>query len=639
MPTWGLTPEMRKSKPWGLPDELLRPAKKQTDPVHGDIYWTRLEQRLIDSRPFQRLRHIKQLGMTLKVYPGAEHSRFTHCLGTLRTAQDMLDRTLDNLSGPHAIPSLFHEWSMPELGGSPERYVLCLAEATVLTRLSALLHDLTHVPFGHTIEDDLSVLTPHDANEVRFDRLFSEFPDDVRQALEAARTRAPRDGKESSLLAAVRSIVLDKVDGAEAHGDGAPNPTDARALYPFVGDIVNNTISADLLDYLPRDHKFTGLPIAVGDRFMDDFYVPPTSANTDYRERLVLRISREGEESADVITELLKYLRFRYEEAERALFHKTKLAYDAMLGKLLEMWRDSLWYDRAVSSHPDLSDDARALDADWIREQVDARSAGEHDAPTPSQIDDAVRDTMEDRFLFFGDEGLIENLIWELSTLEEKLGEEKKELDGRRAGIRQLAQQIRYREHFRMLGHVGGPKVIPVAKEKFKQYGNAEARRRLERDVARWVQIDPAWQVVLWVPNPNMRLKVADVLVDDERIISTLASMRPEAEEIVNRHRALWSIRVYAPADIRDNPAQRLQILAFLRDEMNLQFVGWDGAQVPTSNRLAAETEGDARRLRSHEIAELETHITAARAESATFADLLERTSAVADELGYPAPA
>ena len=50
------------------------------DPIHGFIEVSRLELKIIDSAPFQRLRNIKQLSTTYLVYPGAEHSRFGHSL-------------------------------------------------------------------------------------------------------------------------------------------------------------------------------------------------------------------------------------------------------------------------------------------------------------------------------------------------------------------------------------------------------------------------------------------------------------------------------------------------------------------------------------------------------------------------------
>ena len=92
------------------------------DPVHGTIELSPLEARLIDTPVFQRLRFIRQLGMTHLVYPGAHHTRFEHSLGSLQLAEKMA-RALE-------LPA---------------------AERKRL-RLSALLHDIGHLAFSHDSE-------------------------------------------------------------------------------------------------------------------------------------------------------------------------------------------------------------------------------------------------------------------------------------------------------------------------------------------------------------------------------------------------------------------------------------------------------------------------------------------------------
>src|SRR5436190_9851176 len=107
------------------------------DPVHNIIPLTdetaegRLMIRLIDTPEFQRLRRIKQLGLGLYTYQGAEHSRFTHSLG----AMHLMTRILEQLSTAHTIDKA-------------ER-------ATV--RAAALLHDVGHGPFSHAMENVLRV--------------------------------------------------------------------------------------------------------------------------------------------------------------------------------------------------------------------------------------------------------------------------------------------------------------------------------------------------------------------------------------------------------------------------------------------------------------------------------------------------
>src|ERR1051325_7589429 len=102
------------------------------DPVHNiirlrtDTDEGQLMVRLIDAREFQRLRRIKQLGLALYTYQGAEHLRFTHSLGVMH----LMTRVLDRLS---------------------ERYTIS-DEARVVARADALLHDIGHGPFSHVIE-------------------------------------------------------------------------------------------------------------------------------------------------------------------------------------------------------------------------------------------------------------------------------------------------------------------------------------------------------------------------------------------------------------------------------------------------------------------------------------------------------
>lgn len=107
------------------------------DPVHNiiplrtDTAEGQLMIRLIDTPEFQRLRRIKQLGLGLYTYQGAEHSRFTHSLGALHLMTRILDR----------------------LG---ETYQINAADR-VAVRAAALLHDVGHGPFSHAMEKALAV--------------------------------------------------------------------------------------------------------------------------------------------------------------------------------------------------------------------------------------------------------------------------------------------------------------------------------------------------------------------------------------------------------------------------------------------------------------------------------------------------
>lgn len=96
------------------------------DAVHGVMAYHRLDKDLfksiIDSRVFQRLRHIKQMGLVDLVFPTANHSRFSHSLGTAYVASKIAD-TL-------------------ELSDEDTQYAI----------VGALLHDIGHGPFSHAFE-------------------------------------------------------------------------------------------------------------------------------------------------------------------------------------------------------------------------------------------------------------------------------------------------------------------------------------------------------------------------------------------------------------------------------------------------------------------------------------------------------
>src|SRR4051812_4981734 len=107
-----------------MPFEIIR------DPLWNNIRVEPLAMRLVDSRAFQRLRYVRQLGLAYLVYPGASHSRFEHALGAYHLAR----RTL----------GLFSE---RDLTSGVD------ADECRIARYAALLHDIGHYPFSHALEE------------------------------------------------------------------------------------------------------------------------------------------------------------------------------------------------------------------------------------------------------------------------------------------------------------------------------------------------------------------------------------------------------------------------------------------------------------------------------------------------------
>ncbi|MFD0766408.1 HD domain-containing protein [Mucilaginibacter lutimaris] len=167
------------------------------DPVYGFISIpTDLVYDLIDHPHFQRLRYIKQLGMTHLVYPGALHTRFHHALG----AMHLMSLAIETLCNKGAEIS-------PE-----EKEGLMIA---------ILLHDIGHGPFSHALEHTIVDEIDHeDISILLMNKLNHEF-----------------GGKLSLAISIFKG---------EYHKH-------------FLHQLVSSQLDMDRMDYLNRDSYFTGV--------------------------------------------------------------------------------------------------------------------------------------------------------------------------------------------------------------------------------------------------------------------------------------------------------------------------------------------------------------------------------------------
>jgi HD superfamily phosphohydrolase len=108
-------------------------------PIHGFIELNEWERDIINQPAFQRLRRIRQLGLTDYVYPGAMHTRFEHSLGVMHVATRMYD----------SIVARSAEVLKAELGYNDDG----LRRDRMIVRLAALLHDVGHAPLSHAAEE------------------------------------------------------------------------------------------------------------------------------------------------------------------------------------------------------------------------------------------------------------------------------------------------------------------------------------------------------------------------------------------------------------------------------------------------------------------------------------------------------
>jgi uncharacterized protein len=185
------------------------------DPVHGFVRADALESALLDSRPLQRLRFVHQLGVTSLVFPGAEHSRFSHVVGAMALA----GRVYDALAG-HA-PDL-----LPPGPRARERRLL---------RLAALAHDVGHAPFSHIAEDQFEDGLDHEGMSRRL------LASDEIAACFARHGEGIEPGDVAALLAGEPVRGLD--------------PAAARLL----AQAISGELDVDKMDYLLRDSLYCGV--------------------------------------------------------------------------------------------------------------------------------------------------------------------------------------------------------------------------------------------------------------------------------------------------------------------------------------------------------------------------------------------
>jgi len=200
-----------------------RQTQRIRDPIHGLIVFDgddpvdMMAWDLINTPEFQRLRRIRQLGVSEFVFPGATHTRFAHSIGVYHNARRLL-RVLE---------------SRPT---SYDRY-----EAKV-ARLAALLHDVGHGPFSHAFESARSMLA---ASQTTADGIKNHEEFSAR-LIEA----------ENSAIRAI--LVQDDEDCRKDLPGQIGSLLRADAPGSIYHAVVSSSFDADRLDYLQRDRFMTG---------------------------------------------------------------------------------------------------------------------------------------------------------------------------------------------------------------------------------------------------------------------------------------------------------------------------------------------------------------------------------------------
>jgi len=253
-------------------------SKTIRDPIHGDIKLEGIFLDIIEAPEIQRLYNIKQLGFAHLVFPGAHHTRLEHSLGTYYMAIQ-----------------------------AAEKLSLNREEKEIIT-CAAILHDIGHGPFSHTLESILR------------DTLNVDHVDLTEKLINGEHTIF--DEKEKDYVGS--SSVFDILNKHEMDLKGIISIIRGEThKKPYLSQLLNGSVDVDQLDYLVRDAYYTGVSYGMIDteRFLQTLLINDNK----------LAVRKKG---VGVIENILMARTLMYSSV---YFHKTVRIAELMLSKAIEM--------------------------------------------------------------------------------------------------------------------------------------------------------------------------------------------------------------------------------------------------------------------------------------------------------------
>lgn len=276
------------------------------DPIHGFVELTAKEREVVNTRAYQRLRDIRQLGMGHMVYPGANHTRFEHCLGVLHVSSRMYDRLVDKADA-HLLDFLLSDHETRD-------------RVRQTLRLASLLHDLGHAPFSHSGEHlfvpphiSLDDMTKADRKkrlrEYNHERMTAALirTDEIRKSIEGCGC----DVEEVVYVATERDLS----EIAEPRRD-----------LDMANALLTGELGSDRCDYLLRDSHHSGQPAGLFD--LDRLIHQLTLLEKDGGVYLGLKFGGWIEAEQMIANRYAAYINL--------YFHKVKRSYEQHLVRFLE---------------------------------------------------------------------------------------------------------------------------------------------------------------------------------------------------------------------------------------------------------------------------------------------------------------
>lgn len=259
-----------------------KPSKVIRDPIHGIIKIDdQIVLRILDTKPVQRLRRIKQLGTTNIVYPSAEHTRFVHSLGVYHLSKILINK-IENSSFNNRI----------------DEY------DKLVVSLSALLHDVGHGPFSHLFEIVLK--------KIKY-KYFVKHEEWSKRII----TNDP--GISVILNEYGQSLKKDIVDSI-------------TTIYKpdILSSIISSQFDVDRFDYMLRDSYMTG--VFYGKFDIDWILHSLTLVEINHSDKNEVKFSIDARRG---LSSLEHYLLGNLNLYQHVYFHKTCLSANVMIESIL----------------------------------------------------------------------------------------------------------------------------------------------------------------------------------------------------------------------------------------------------------------------------------------------------------------
>jgi hypothetical protein len=301
------------------------------EPVHQTVPFSEVEKTVIDHPIFQRMRQVRQLGLSFLVYPGATHDRFSHMLGAMHVAGRVWDNI--SLTSGKLLGSFYAKKD--------------LAYFRSILRLAALLHDVGHAPFSHVSEQLMpkfgELETPRKWYEKWEPGRPAEHEDySVMMIAALGRDKNVPIGLEMAqdIASLIHHGVKPSSRWAKAYGGKKGN------IHRFLSSLISGEIDVDRMDYLLRDAHYTGVAYGVYDV---DHLIRNLGVTLQGKD-LILTID------STAVRAFEDFLLARYHMFLQVYHHKTTNSFDYFLKQAFAQKEVTVHVPGTVAGYLDLRD-------------------------------------------------------------------------------------------------------------------------------------------------------------------------------------------------------------------------------------------------------------------------------------------